>query len=106
MRRLNLTEDDAFRRLQRQSQESNRKLAQVAEAIVVAVPAGQAGKLQTLVTRPDPVVAPLQKGQGIGTLKVSLADQPLLDVPLLALDGVEQAGVMGRAWDALRLWIK
>lgn len=76
------------------------------EAIVVAVPAGQAGKLQTQVTRPDPVVAPLQKGQGIGTLKVSLADQPLLEVPLLALDGVEQAGVMGRAWDALRLWIK
>jgi AmiR/NasT family two-component response regulator len=36
MRRLTLTEDEAFRRLQRQSQESNRKLAQVAEAIVVA----------------------------------------------------------------------
>ncbi len=36
MRRLNLTEDEAFRRLQRQSQEGNRKLAQVAEAIVVA----------------------------------------------------------------------
>jgi two-component system, response regulator PdtaR len=36
MRRLGLTEDEAFRRLQRQSQEGNRKLAQVAEAIVVA----------------------------------------------------------------------
>jgi response regulator NasT len=36
MRRLNLTEDEAFRRLQRQSQEGNRKLAQVAEAIIVA----------------------------------------------------------------------
>lgn len=36
MRRLDLTEDEAFRRLQRQSQESNRKLAQVAEAIVMA----------------------------------------------------------------------
>jgi len=36
MRRLNLTEDEAFRRLQRQSQESNRKLAQVAAAIIVA----------------------------------------------------------------------
>jgi two-component system, response regulator PdtaR len=36
MRRLNLTEEDAFRRLQKQSQDSNRKLAQVAEAIVVA----------------------------------------------------------------------
>jgi response regulator NasT len=36
MRRLNLTEEEAFRRLQRQSQEGNRKLAQVAEAIIVA----------------------------------------------------------------------
>ena len=36
MRRLGLTEEEAFRRLQRQSQEGNRKLAQVAEAIVVA----------------------------------------------------------------------
>jgi AmiR/NasT family two-component response regulator len=36
MRRLDLTEEEAFRRLQRQSQESNRKLAQVAEAIVMA----------------------------------------------------------------------
>lgn len=36
MRRLSLTEEEAFRRLQRQSQESNRRLAQVAEAIVVA----------------------------------------------------------------------
>jgi serine-type D-Ala-D-Ala carboxypeptidase (penicillin-binding protein 5/6) len=76
------------------------------EAIVVAVPAGLANKLQTQVTRPDAVVAPLQKGQAVGVLKVSLGDQPLLEVPLLALDGVEQAGVMGRAWDALRLWIK
>jgi len=85
--------------------ENNARLGRP-EAIVVAVPAGLAGKLQTQVTRPDPVVAPLQKGQAIGVLKVSVDDQPLLEVPLLALDGVEQAGVMGRAWDALRLWIK
>jgi response regulator NasT len=36
MRRLNLSEEEAFRRLQKQSQDTNRKLAQVAEAIVVA----------------------------------------------------------------------
>jgi two-component system, response regulator PdtaR len=36
MRRLNLSEEEAFRRLQKQSQDSNRRLAQVAEAIVVA----------------------------------------------------------------------
>jgi two-component system, response regulator PdtaR len=35
-RRLGLTEEEAFRRLQKQSQDSNRKLAEVAEAIVMA----------------------------------------------------------------------
>lgn len=77
-----------------------------ADAIVVAVPSGEAGKLKTRVERPDPLVAPIAKGQQVGTLKVSLDDQPLLDVPLVALDGVEQAGFLGRAWDAMRLWIK
>jgi two-component system, response regulator PdtaR len=36
VRRLHLTEEEAFRRLQKQSQDSNRKLAEVAEAIVMA----------------------------------------------------------------------
>lgn len=36
MRRLNLTEEEAFRRLQKQSQDTNRKLAEVAETIVMA----------------------------------------------------------------------
>ena len=77
-----------------------------AEAVVVAVPAGSAGKVKTTVARPDPLVAPFTKGQPLGTLKVSLNDQPLLDVPLVTLDAVEQAGFLGRAWDAVRLWIK
>ncbi len=77
-----------------------------AQAIVVAVPAGTAARLKTQVQRPDPLVAPLAKGQAVGTLKVLAGDQPLLDVPLVALDAVPQAGVLGRAWDAVRLWIK
>lgn len=36
MRRLDLSEEDAFKRLQKQSQDSNRRLAEVAQAIVVA----------------------------------------------------------------------
>ena len=46
------------------------------------------------------------KGQSIGSLKVALGDQQLAEVPLVALEGVEQAGILGRAWDAIRLWIK
>ncbi len=76
------------------------------EAIVVTVPAGSAGKVTTQIVRQDPLVAPFTQGQSVGTLKVSLGDQPLAEVPLVALEPVEQAGIFGRAWDALRLWIK
>ncbi|MEN9539074.1 MAG: hypothetical protein RLZZ126_1309, partial [Pseudomonadota bacterium] len=77
-----------------------------AQPVIVAVPAGSAGKLKTQVMRPEPLVAPIAKGQQLGVLKVTLADQPLLDLPLTALDGVEQAGFLGRAWDAIRLWVQ
>jgi D-alanyl-D-alanine carboxypeptidase (penicillin-binding protein 5/6) len=75
-------------------------------AIVVAVPTGMGAKLTTQVARPEPLVAPFVKGQQVGTLMISSAGQVITEVPLLALQGVAQAGVMGRAWDALRLWIK
>ncbi|GKS75946.1 D-alanyl-D-alanine carboxypeptidase [Acidovorax sp. SUPP950] len=76
------------------------------DAIVVTVPSGSAGKVTTQIVRTDPLVAPFTKGQSIGTLKVSLGEQPIAEVPLVALETVEQAGIFGRAWDALRLWIK
>ncbi|MBC7680747.1 MAG: D-alanyl-D-alanine carboxypeptidase [Ferruginibacter sp.] len=76
------------------------------EAIVVAVPAGNAAKVKTEIQRPDPLVAPFTKGQAVGALKVTLGEKTLLTVPLVALDGVEQAGILGRAWDSIRLWIK
>jgi D-alanyl-D-alanine carboxypeptidase (penicillin-binding protein 5/6) len=76
------------------------------QAIVIAVPAGTAGQLKTQVVRSDPLVAPFAKGQQLAVLKVSYGERVLVDVPLLALEAVEQAGLFGRAWDALRLWIK
>ena len=76
------------------------------QAIVVAVPQGQANKLKTSVTRPDPLLAPLQKNQPIATLKVLLDKAPLVDIPLVALNSVEEAGFIGRTWDTLTLWLK
>jgi serine-type D-Ala-D-Ala carboxypeptidase (penicillin-binding protein 5/6) len=76
------------------------------QPIVLTVPAGTAARIKTQVARPDPLIAPLVKGQQVGTLKVSSGDQQLVEVPLVALEAVEQAGVFSRAWDAVRLWIK
>jgi D-alanyl-D-alanine carboxypeptidase (penicillin-binding protein 5/6) len=77
-----------------------------ADALVVAVPTGAAAQIKTQLARPDPLVAPVTKGQTIGSLKVFRGEQLWVEMPLQALDAVEQAGVLGRAWDALRLWIK
>ncbi len=77
-----------------------------AQAVVVAVPAGSAAKIATEIARPDPLVAPFTKGQAVATLKVSVAGQPLIELPLAALEDLPQAGIFGRAWDAVRLWIK
>jgi serine-type D-Ala-D-Ala carboxypeptidase (penicillin-binding protein 5/6) len=74
--------------------------------LVVAIPAGSAAQLKTQVVRPDPLVAPFAKGQVVGSLKVLQGEKALFDVPLQVLEPVEQAGVLGRAWDAVRLWIK
>ncbi len=76
------------------------------DALVVAVPTGSAAQIKTQLVRPDPLVAPVTKGQTIGSLKIFRGEQLWVDMPLQALDTVEQAGVLGRAWDALRLWIK
>jgi D-alanyl-D-alanine carboxypeptidase (penicillin-binding protein 5/6) len=76
-------------------------------SVVVTVPRGEGEKLKTEVQRTDPLVAPLAKGQRVGTLKVSTAaGAPVTEVPLVVQEAVEQAGFLGRTWDAVRLWIK
>ncbi len=75
--------------------------------VVLAVPRGEASRLKTQVERTDPLVAPLAQGQRVGTLKIATAaGAPVGEVPLVVLEAVPEAGVFGRAWDALRLWIR
>jgi D-alanyl-D-alanine carboxypeptidase (penicillin-binding protein 5/6) len=74
--------------------------------IVVAVPTGSAGRIQTQVARPEPLMAPLNRGQAVGVLKVTLDQKPLVDVPLSVLETVEQANFVSRSWDTVRLWVK
>jgi D-alanyl-D-alanine carboxypeptidase (penicillin-binding protein 5/6) len=78
-----------------------------ADAIYVAVPKGEGEHLKTQIERTDPLVAPLSKGQRVGSLKVSTASgTAIATIPLTVLEEVPQAGLFGRAWDAIRLWIK
>jgi D-alanyl-D-alanine carboxypeptidase (penicillin-binding protein 5/6) len=76
-------------------------------SVVIAVPRGEGDKLKTQVVRTDPLVAPLSKGQRVGTLKVTTAaGAPVTELPLVVQEAVAEAGIFGRAWDSIRLWIK
>ena len=76
-------------------------------SVFVTVPKGEGSKLVTKIERTDPLVAPLAKGQKVGTLKVATpAGLAVAELPLVLLEPVDEAGIFGRAWDAIRLWIK
>ncbi len=74
--------------------------------IVVAVPVGTASQISTTVARPDPIFAPLRKGQNLGTLNISISARPYTQLSLQTLQAVQPAGWFGQTWDSIRLWIK
>ncbi len=78
-----------------------------AGAMFVTVPKGEGEKLKTVIERTDPLVAPLAKGQRVGTIRVTTTSgAPVAELPLVVQADVAQAGWFGRTWDAIRLWIK
>ncbi len=75
-------------------------------AIMISVPKGDADKLKAELLSQQPLVAPVARGQRVGVLRLTLYGKPYGEYPLLALEPVGVAGIFGRAWDTLRLWMK
>lgn len=73
---------------------------------LVTLPKGMASKVKPTLERKDPLVAPLAANSQVGTLKLTLDGKPFLELPVVALETVPQAGIIGRAWDSMRLWMK
>lgn len=74
--------------------------------LVVAVPKGQGEKLKAELLSQSPLVAPVAEGVRVGNLRVTLEGKALGEYPVVALEPVDAAGLFGRAWDTLRLWLK
>jgi D-alanyl-D-alanine carboxypeptidase (penicillin-binding protein 5/6) len=74
--------------------------------VYVTVPKGVAGKIKPVLERKDPLVAPINQNSAIGTLKLMVDGTPLSELPVVALEQVNQASIFGRAWDSVRLWMK
>ena len=76
----------------------------VAENVLVTVKRGEYDKLKATMDIPATLIAPFKKGQQVGTLRITLADQPVQSVPLIALSEAPQGGFFSRLWDSILLW--
>jgi serine-type D-Ala-D-Ala carboxypeptidase (penicillin-binding protein 5/6) len=72
----------------------------------VSVPKGAGEKLKATVETQQPLVAPIAAGQKLGVLRVELDGKPYGEFPVVALQEVPLAGILGRGWDSLRLLLK
>jgi D-alanyl-D-alanine carboxypeptidase (penicillin-binding protein 5/6) len=72
----------------------------------VTLPKGAADKARPQVELNSPLIAPFTVGQQVGTAKFVGADGKVLaQIPLVALEAVPQAGIVGRVWDSLMLMV-
>ncbi|NOX74467.1 MAG: D-alanyl-D-alanine carboxypeptidase [Alphaproteobacteria bacterium] len=69
---------------------------EAADDLTLLLPAAAARQLKAVVTVMEPVEAPIEKGQRLGTIKVSVPDQPDVEIPLLATNDVAASGFMAR----------
>jgi len=72
----------------------------------VTVPRGGSDKLKASVESRQPLLAPINVGQKVGTVRITLDGKPFREVPVVALESVPVAGILGRGWDALRLLLR
>ncbi|MFC0676654.1 D-alanyl-D-alanine carboxypeptidase family protein [Lysobacter korlensis] len=72
--------------------------------MLITVPRGRYDRLKSTMDVPSTLVAPIKKGQQIGTVKVTLDGKPVAQRPLVALEAVEEAGFFKRLWHELLMW--
>lgn len=76
----------------------------LAEPLRISLPRGRYEQLKPSMDIPATLVAPVEKGQAIGTVKVSLDGEVIAERPLVALEAVEQAGFFKRLWHEFLMW--
>lgn len=85
---------------------SSRLKAGFTEDFVISLPKGAADRIQVELISVQPLIAPLQTGQRVGTLKLALDGEPLGEYGVQALEDVAVAGFFGRLWDAILLFFQ
>jgi D-alanyl-D-alanine carboxypeptidase (penicillin-binding protein 5/6) len=73
---------------------------------VISLPKGAQARLKAELVSRQPLIAPIQQGQQVATLKLSVDGTAVGEYPVPALQAVPVAGFFGRLWDTVRLWLQ
>lgn len=73
--------------------------------LFLTFPKGKYGQLKATMEMRQPLIAPVESGQMLGTLKLALDGKPYAEFPMVALKSVAQANIFSRGWDSIRLFI-
>jgi D-alanyl-D-alanine carboxypeptidase (penicillin-binding protein 5/6) len=84
----------------------DRLQAGFADDFYVAIPTGQGALLKAKLESLQPLLAPIAARQPVGVLKLTYADKPYGEFPVVALEPVSGANILVRAWHSLRLLFK
>ena len=78
----------------------------VGEDVVVTLPRGRYADLKASMDLPARLIAPLQKGEVVGKLKVQLDERTLVDRPIVVLEDTLEGGFLKRMYDGVMLWFE
>ena len=70
----------------------------------IAVPKGYADKVKSEFVAEPRLIAPIEAGQKLGVVKVSIEDKPYGEYPVTALEKIELGNIFIRIIDTIRLW--
>ncbi len=76
------------------------------DAVYLTIQRGQYDNLKPVIEFQSEVIAPVSKGQVVGTLKISLTDKELVNIPLIAQEDIPQGGFFKRVLDQIKLSIE
>ncbi len=77
-----------------------------AQDLYVTIPRGQYKNLIIESTIQPELTAPIQKGQPLGTIQVSLSDKVIAERPLVALSEIEEGSFFKKLMDQIKLFFK
>jgi D-alanyl-D-alanine carboxypeptidase (penicillin-binding protein 5/6) len=72
---------------------------------LATLPRGKRDQLSTEVELRQPLMAPLSRGEEVGTVRLTLDGETVFRSPVVALQAIEQGGFFSRLWDMLLMWI-